>query len=109
MSHIRTHVLARKSPVFRYCSLFWLAILVVWFAHCTTVSAKPASTFRWINPKTDPQTWATVQDSFRDELVPDDPHKEAPTYAYKYISRVALLDRVALVIVGYRTVRAPTK
>jgi hypothetical protein len=108
MSHIRTHVLARKSRAFRYWSgsLFWLAILVVWFAYCTAASAKPTSTFRWITPKTDPQTWAAVQDSFRDELVPDDPHKEAPTYAYKYISHVALLDRVALVIVVYRTVRA---
>lgn len=71
--------------------------------------APPAPTskasFRWILPASDGPLWDKIQSAFADELQPDDPQPgvdQLDVFRYKYLHKVAILDRTALVIVGHR-------
>ncbi len=71
-----------------------------------------AISFRWIQPASDPQLWQQVQSAFHDELAPDEPKPgkdQLDVYRYKYLQRVGIVGRSALVIVGHQPAKGLTK
>lgn len=61
--------------------------------------------FRWLDPIRDSQVWNRVLVALHQELEPDDPRRVPPHYVaiqYKYVYKIGLFRRSALVIIGYR-------
>jgi hypothetical protein len=80
--------------------IFLSSLVCTWVA---SARAQSTDSVKWISEKQSAALWATIRTDFHDELQPDDPMKVAPVlpYSYKYIYRVALYRRSALVIVGH--------
>ena len=59
---------------------------------------------RWVSIKEGPEFWATAKVILHDELSPDDPERTHPVVAmrYKYITRMLMVDDIALVVVAMR-------
>lgn len=85
---------AKKAVVHCTC-----ALLLLVFGHLS-LAAQSADRVKWIDPQHSHSVWNTIRSDFRQELAPDDPAKTrfVLPYKYKFIYRVALLHKTALVI-----------
>ena len=74
-------------------------------------NAQPSSpAFHWLNSSKDATLFESRKTAFTDELKPDDPEKVKPVVAqeYKWISRVGVFEKSALVLIGERETRTST-
>lgn len=101
--HRASHASSRAAAILLAAILFSLA--------CPAKTrAQSANGFRWLSPSTDATTWTKIQDAFQNELRPDAAKIDgSAVYAYKFLERVGLADRSALVIVSHKTSKASQK
>lgn len=89
-----------------------IAILMLAASHSAIgQNAQPSSTaFHWLNSSKDATLFERIKAAFADELKPDDPEKVKPVVAqeYKWISRVGVFEKSALVLIGERETRTST-
>jgi len=89
-----------------------LLIIVLSITALSQTSPEHASTFRWIQPNSDPQIWQQIQSAFQPELAPDVAKQGddgLDVYRYKYLQRIGVLNHSALVLVGHRPAKHVTK
>lgn len=87
----------------------WLVILMAVFVLTSPSHPQSQSEFRWLKPQRDQALWGNIRQAFLDELRPDPPDPSTLTYGYKYLKAVGVLNRSALVIIGYRTREHPKR
>lgn len=103
MSFSRRPLLGR-----RFC-LFLLFIFPLHSADAQKAAAKTGEQrkggFHWVTQRSDAQLWKQIQDSFREELMPDKPGAgidETDVYVQKTIERAGVLNHSVLVILRSR-------
>src|ERR1700691_1939494 len=121
MNSLCTHPRCRCSLNVRRIlgMILWYLCTLCFFLSSSSSQMPPSArevdkslTFRWIHPTTDPQLWKAVQSAFRDELKPDPAGPGQDTldvYRDKYVARVGIINRSALVFIGHRPTKKLTK
>lgn len=83
-------------------------------AHARTsqLATQTPEAFRWIHADSDPQLWEQILQRFNEDLTPDQAtseKSEVDTYKYKWIQKVGIFNKSALVIIGHRPIKDVTK
>jgi hypothetical protein len=101
-----SHLASPPGVFSRFAALLFTAILFS-LACVTQTHAQSANNLRWLSPTADAATWAKIQDAFQSQLQPDAGKSDGSNiFGYKFVERVAIVDRSALVIVGHKTAKA---